>query len=214
MTRFLVLGATGRTGAAVLAEFPSGTGVDAALRSSNDADRLPTARADVRTVVVDIDDAGGVRRAADGVDGIVNAIRLRGDIPPRALVELHDRLVGATDPDTWIVTVGGAGSLRLPDGGRFWEHAAFPERTLPRGIAHAHLRDHLESGRAGSRWAYLIPPPAYAPDGPRTGRFRADPPSADETAFTRREISYADFAVATARAAEQRWEGTFLIGRG
>lgn len=213
MTRFLVLGATGRSGAAVLAELPPDAGVVAALRAPDDADRLPRARASVSTAVVDLDDLDSVRRAADGVEVIVNAVRLRGDIPRRALVDLHDRLVSAADAQAWIVTVGGAGSLHLPDGARFWRHPAFPERTLPRGIAHAHLRDHLESGRAGARWAYLIPPPAFDPDGPRTGHVETEGPSADESGFTGSQVSYADFAVATARAAVQRWAGTTLVGR-
>lgn len=213
MTRVLVLGATGRAGSAVLTELPTSSNVVAALRSPSDTDRLPAAAsARVETTVVDITDPGSLRQAAGDVDVIVNAIRLRGDIPPAALVDLHDRLVSATAAHTWIVTVGGAGALRLLGGKRFSEHPAFPGKTLPRGIAHARLRDHLESGQTGTRWTYLIPPPAFDPDGLRTGRFHAGAPSSDETAFTRKSISYDDFAVATARAALEQWEGTFLIG--
>lgn len=211
MTRVLVLGATGRTGSAIITELPTSSEITAALRVASDADRLPERSQRLAPRVVDIDDVTSIRAAAHDVEAIVNAIRLREDIAADALVHLHDR-IGAAAPDAWIVTVGGAGSLHLPGGRRFWEHPRFPARTLPRGIAHAHLRDHLESGAAGERWTYLIPPPAFDPDGPRTARFGTTEPSADESVFAATgAISYADFAIAAARRAVYREPGTLLI---
>lgn len=129
-----------------------------------------------------------------------------------ALIDLHHRILDATPApeNTLIVTIGGAGALHLPEGMRFWQHPAFPTRTLPRGRAHAHLRDHLETGQAGSRWAYLIPPPAFDPDGPATGRYQTWKPGEDETAFTRSAISYDDYALAVADASVNGWTGTHL----
>lgn len=190
--RVLVLGATGRTGSAVVRELAGRTEIIAGTRET-----------------VDIFSITGLRAAAD-VDLVVNAVRLRGDIDPDALVSLHDRITAATSART--VTVGGAGSLRMPDGSRFWEDARFPTKTLPRGIAHARLRDHLESGNCGSRWAYLIPPPTFLPDGPRTGRYRALSPATDESGFTGEQVSYADFGVALADAVTDGWCGTQLVG--
>lgn len=211
MTRVLVLGATGRAGSAIITELPADSEVTAALRSGTDTDRLPERAQGPAARVVDIDDPASIRAAAHDVEVIVNAIRLRGDIAPDALVRLHD-CVQAAAPDAWIVTVGGAGSLHLPGGRRFWEHPSFPARTLPRGIAHARLRDHLASGAAGERWTYLIPPPAFDPEGPRTGHVATTRPSADETAFaTSGAISYADFAVAAAHRATSPTAGTLLI---
>ncbi|QVQ52322.1 NAD(P)H-binding protein [Spiractinospora alimapuensis] len=171
MTSVLVLGATGRSGAAVIAELPPSVRVVAALRSPRDATRPPTVPAPVEAVVLDLTDPTSVRAAARGIDVVVNAVRLREDIPPAALVDLHESLRSAAPNDPGIVTVGGAGSLHLPDGTRFWRHPSFPPPTLPRGIAHAQLRDHLESGAAGAGWVYLIPPPTFVPDGPRLGDF-------------------------------------------
>ncbi len=211
MTRVLVLGATGRAGSAIITELPADSEAIAAVRTRTDSDRLPRRAQALAARVVDIDDAASLRAAAHDVEVVVNAIRLREDIAPDALVHLHNRIQAVT-PDAWIVTVGGAGSLRLPSGRRLWEHPGFPARTLPRGIAHAHLRDHLESGAAGERWTYLIPPPAFDPDGARTTQFTSTEPSIDESVFAATgAISYADFAIAAAHQATSPTAGTLLI---
>src|SRR5690606_35700550 len=95
----------------------------------------------------------------------------------------------------------------------FWEHPMFPRPTLPRGRAHAAFRDHLESGRAGEAWAYLIPPPAYQPHGPARGHWQATAPSTDESVFTTHAISYADLGRAVAAVALGDQTGTRLIAR-
>lgn len=212
MSRILVLGATGRSGSAILAELAADSEVVAAIRTPADTERLPVTRADIETAIVDLRNPDTLQAAVRGAGVIVNAIRLRDDITPDALMHLHDSLRDAA-PDALIVTVGGAGSLRLADGTRFWQHPAFPVQTLPRGIAHARLRDHLESGAAGSHWTYLIPPPAFNPDGPRTARYAISPPSDDESTFVLSgAISYADFAIAAAQAASSPLpRGTLLV---
>lgn len=216
MTRILLLGATGRTAAAILTALPSTVEVTAALRNPTDIARLANTSASLDTTLVDIRDAGSLRRAVEGAAVVVNAIRLREEIDPTELVALHERIVTASTEANGgaparIVTVGGAGALRLPDGKRFWQDPAFPSRTLPRGHAHAMLRDHLERGNARNEWVYLIPPPDYAPDGPAMGRWETIAPSTDESAFTARTISYADFGSAVAEAATTEATGTRLI---
>lgn len=215
MTRVAVLGATGRSGSAVLRQLSPDAQITVALRRPEDVARLPALDRKLTGVVVDIEDTVSLRRAVAGADVVVNAIRLRDDIGPRALVGLHDRIVEAVgsppDPSVLIVTVGGAGALYMSDGTRFWQTPLFPERTLSRGRAHARLRDHLEAGQGGTPWAYLIPPPAFAPDGPFTSNYGTWPPTADESVFCGRSISYADFAGAVRAAVEERWEGTWLV---
>ena len=84
--------------------------------------------------------------------------------------------------------------------------------TLPRGVAHARLRDHLESGAAGAHWTYLIPPPAFDPDGSRTARVGTTGPSADKSVFAATgSISYADFAISAAHRATSPTAGTLLV---
>jgi len=200
----------------LLAALPDTVEVTAALRAPADGNRLAGTAASLLPQVVDIADGASLRQAMAGVTVVVNAIRLREDIDPTALVCLNDRLVTASiatngDDPPRIVTVGGAGALRLPGGTRFWEHPMFPRPTLPRGRAHAAFRDHLESGRAGEAWAYLIPPPAYQPHGPARGHWQATAPSTDESVFTTHAISYADFGRAVAAVALGDQTGTRLI---
>ena len=215
MTRVTVLGATGRSGSAVLEQLPAHVRITAALRKPEDRTRLPVLEREVTGVVVDIEDPVSLRRSVAGADVVVNAIRLREDIDPSALVELHDRVTKAAEAPSGgvplIVTVGGAGALRLPDGTRFWQDPAFPGPTLPRGRAHARFRDYLEAGQSGGSWAYLVPPPVFDPDGPSTGGYHTWPAAADESAFCGRSISYVDFAEAVCAAVEERWTGTRLV---
>ena len=187
----------------------------AALRAPDDVDRLVGTAASLDHAVVDLADADSLRQAMRDTDVVVNAIRLREDIAPTALVALQIRLRTAADHAAGdaprIVTVGGAGALRLPGGKRFWQTPAFPRRTLPRGRAHAALRDHLETGDSGEGWAYLIPPAAYDPHGPRTGRWEQFAPCADEASFTDRAISCGDFGAAVAAFVIGGRVGTQLI---
>ena len=162
MKRVLVLGATGRSGSAVISHLSGRVEIVAGLRTDVDRSRLPGDAGITGTALVDLASIAALQRAIRGMNAVVNAIRLREDIPATALVALHHLILDAT-PSTHpplVVTVGGAGSLHLPGGRRFWQSPDFPTRTLPRGRAHAELRDHLEAGYAGRPWAYLIPPPA------------------------------------------------------
>ncbi|GIP36636.1 NAD(P)-dependent oxidoreductase [Paenibacillus sp. J2TS4] len=214
MTRLLLLGATGRTGNSILRQLSENEHIQvtAALRDVSDSSRLPKIKRPIHTTIVDIDNILSLRKATSQADIIVNAIRLRGNIPRAALVTLDKRIrEGIGDMEgRLIITVGGAGSLYTLHGQRFWQDPAFPKRTLPRGIAHAKLRDYLEELPQAS-WAYLIPPPAYTPTGPRTGCYNRWTPSNNESNFLNRSISYEDFATAICKAVSDRWTGVHLI---
>lgn len=215
MTNLLVLGATGRTGSAILSQLSEyeHIKVTAALRIPSDISRLPKRKQPIQTSIVDIDSISSLHHAVAQADIIVNAIRLRGNIAPTALVDLHKRIRKAASPakTPLIITIGGAGSLNIPNGKRFWQDSAFPRRTLPRGIAHAMLRNYLEESYPEESWTYLIPPSAYIATGPRTGYYQRSAPSNDERDFLNRSISYDDFAIAVCHAIKERWTGTHLI---
>lgn len=212
MTNILLLGATGRTGSSILSQLSEyeHIKVTAALRISSDISRLSGT---IQTAIVDIDSISSLHHAIAQADIIVNAIRLRGNIAPTALVDLDKRIRKAASPakTPLIITIGGAGSLNIPNGKRFWQDSAFPRRTLPRGIAHAMLRNYLEESYPEDSWTYLIPPPAYIATGPRTGYYQRNVPSNDERDFLNRSISYDDFAIAVCHAIKERWTGTHLI---
>lgn len=210
MTRVLVLGATGRAGSAVLAHLAGRAETTAAIRARRDLGRVP---GHAHVAVVDLDDPATIRAALREADVVVNAVRLREDIPGNALIDLHHRITGSApgaEPPL-VVTVGGAGALRMPGGRRFWQDPAFPRVTLPRGRAHAALRDHLEAGDAGDRWTYLVPPPAFLPDAPATGRYHTYRPGTDESTFTRRSVGYRDFALAVSDVVLRPRVGTLLV---
>lgn len=211
-TNVLVLGATGRTGAALLRHRPPGARLYAGARRRG-AKTAPVQRGADGVRLIDLDDPSTMRRSLAGIDVVVNAIRLREDIAATALIDLHELIRRASDEDVdlRIVHVGGAGTLHLTGGLRFWQHPCFPAATLPRGIAHAELRDHLETGGCAAPWTYLVPPPDYLPDGPCTGDYKRLAPSDDETPFLTGRISYEDFSLAVADAIGNGWSGTHLI---
>ena len=121
---------------------------------------------------MDIDDPVSLRRAITGVDVVVNAVRLRGELAPAALVDLYERIVEATwtlaGSSVSIVTVGGAGALNMPDGTRFWQASSFfPTYSVEEKSARAVAR-HVEASPAELPWVYLVPPPDFDPDGPHS----------------------------------------------
>lgn len=218
MTRVTIFGATGRSGSAILAELAADCDVVACVRHPDDSARLPQTAHAVETAHIDTNDPGSIRAAVEGSSVIVNAVRLRGDIPQDDVLDFHQRIMRAVtelgqEHSTHVVIVGGAGTLRLPDGSRFWQNPDFPATPLPRARAHALLRDHLESRQHAYQWAYLVPPLQFNPDGPRTGRFDRWPGQDDESALLTSSISYADFAVAVREAVVLPLSGVWLVGR-
>ncbi|MFM1544904.1 NAD(P)-dependent oxidoreductase [Streptococcus mutans] len=215
MKRVLVLGATGRTGNFVIKELSKCKSIQliAGLRSQKDKERLPKINAAIETVVIDIADVCSLRKALTDSDIVVQAIRLRGDISENALIQLDQRIHQAFNPSrkTHLVTVGGAGALKLEANQRFWENEYFPRQTLLRGIAHARLRDYLEKSFFNHTWTYLIPPPVYVAEGARTGSYNRYSSAQKEDFFLSKSISYADFALAIGNAVMEEWQGVYLI---
>ena len=109
MKRVLVLGATGRSGSAVISHLSGRVEIVAGLRTEVDRSRLPGDACIAGTALVDLASIASLQRAMRDMDAVVNAIRLREDIPATALVDLHrlilDAAPGAHPP--LIVTVGG-----------------------------------------------------------------------------------------------------------
>ena len=131
MKRVLVLGATGRSGSAVISHLSGRVEIVAGLRTDVDRSRLPGDAGITGTALVDLASIATLQRAIRGMNVVVNAIRLREDIPATALVALHHLILDAT-PSTHpplVVTVGGAGSLHLPGG-------SGSRRTSPPGHGH------------------------------------------------------------------------------
>lgn len=238
MKRVLILGATGKTGQLILKELSNDPNIQtiAALRKEEDKQRLPKLTNTVETVIINTEDITSLNEATKNIDVIVHAIRLRGNISANALVELDNRIRKAIADKKAIsmVIVGGAGSLKKEGGNHFWQDPRFPTVTLPRGVAHEKLRDHLEQHSFKNPWTYLIPPPAYIPDGEMLRSYQRYVPDLytnkstksgidihssskqkvsmlKEEEFLTKTISYADFALALVDAIKENWQGVYMI---
>lgn len=173
MVNIAVLGATGTIGSRIVTEaLERGHTVTAVLR---DPAKLTDPDPRLKVTTGDVLDPASVSAAAQGQDVVVSAVG-GGDGPghlatiapaARALIE-GLRTLGEQAPR--LVVVGGAGSLRTPDGGQVWGTPGLPEALLQ--IMHAH-GDALEYYRTVTDvdWTNLSPAAQIAP-GERTGHYR------------------------------------------
>lgn len=182
--RITVFGATGAVGREVVAEARArGHEVRPASRSTG----------------VDATDPAHVARLAAGQDLVISATRPRPGHEAELVAVARALFAGVGD--TRLLLVGGASTLRRPDGVLVQDAPDFPAELLPMANACA---EQLAVCREPSDvdWAYLSPPMLLEP-GPRTGRYRlgADDLIADESGVSR--ISNADLAVALLDEAER-----------
>lgn len=197
MARIALFGAAGTIGALVLREaLGRGHQVTAVVR---DPAKLESPEAEA--VRGDVLDPHCVAEAAAGRDVVVSAIG-PGAGDPDVLVTAAKSLIGGVctlGPDTprpRVIVVGGAGSLRTPEGPLVWEAAGVPEQL--RTLMHAHGRalDFLRTVPVEEvRWSCLSPAAQMGP-GERTGTYRLalDDLVVDEDGRSR--ISAEDYAVA------------------
>lgn len=197
MAKIALFGANGTIGSRVLREaLDRGHQVTAVVR---DPSKVTVEHPALTVVTGDVLDPKSVAAAAQGQDVVVSAVG-GGDGPghiatikpaAESLVE-GLRTLGDTAPR--LITVGGAGSLRTPDGKQVWDTEGLPEFLLQ--IMHAH-GDALDFYRTVSdvRWTNVSPAGTIEP-GERTGTYRTglDDLVVDENGKSR--ISTEDYAVA------------------
>lgn len=204
MARIAVFGANGTIGGRIVAEALSrGHDVTAVVR---DPAKINTIHENLVIGKGDVLDSASVVAAAEGQDIVVSAVG-GGDGPgtiatiePAARTLVGSlRSMGAEAPR--LIAVGGAGSLRTPDGTLVWDAEGLPEFLLQ--IMHAH-GDALDYYRTVSdvQWTNITPPGEIEP-GDRTGTYRtaADDLLLDDAGKSR--ISTEDFAVAVLDEAER-----------
>ncbi|GAB1512118.1 NAD(P)-dependent oxidoreductase [Actinophytocola sp. KF-1] len=184
--RITVFGATGAVGREVVAEAVArGHDVLAVSRSTG----------------VDATDPAQVARLAAGQDVVISATRPRPGHEPQLVAVAHALFAGLRGSGARLLLVGGAATLRTPEGFLVRDAPGFPAEFLP--IANA-CADQLAvcRGQVEVDWAYLSPPASLEP-GPRTGRYRlgADDLVVDESGTSR--ITNADLAVALLDEAER-----------
>ncbi|MFF5858239.1 NAD(P)-dependent oxidoreductase [Streptomyces sp. NPDC012751] len=173
MSKIALFGATGTIGSRILDEaLDRGHHVKAVVR---DPAKLTKSHPDLTVVTGDVLDPAAVAEAAEGQDAVISAVG--GGDGPGHLATIKPaaeslvaglRSLGADAPR--LVVVGGAGSLRTPDGKLVWDAEGLPEFLLQ--IMHAH-GDALDFYRTVSdvRWTCLSPAAVIEP-GERTGAYR------------------------------------------
>ncbi|MGY5048914.1 NAD(P)-dependent oxidoreductase [Streptomyces sp. 900105755] len=173
MSKIALFGATGTIGSRVLDEaLRRGHVVTAVVR---DPAKLTRNDPGLTVVTGDVLDPGSVAEVAKGQDVVVSAVG-GGDGPGhiatiRPSVEsLVTGIRSLGEPAPRLVLVGGAGSLRTPDGKQVWDAEGLPEFLLQ--IMHAH-GDALDFCRTVSdvKWTNLSPSATIEP-GERTGVYR------------------------------------------
>lgn len=183
--KIALVGATGNAGSRVLAELLArGHSVTAIVRNT---DRVP---ADPKVTAVATDGSeASLAKAIAGHDAVISSVRFV-DLAPETLVAA----VKASGVKRYLV-VGGAGSLKHPDGIEEARRPEFPEPFRPNSLRGGDMLDLLRA-TPGLDWTF-ISPPRFFKAGERTGKFRFGKddmlmtPEGQPTA-----ISYEDLALA------------------
>jgi uncharacterized protein len=184
--RITVFGATGAVGREVVTEART---------------RGHEVRPASRTTGVDATKIEDVVKVSVGQDLVISATRPVPGREHELAAVTRALLAGLRGTETRLLLVGGAGSLRTPDGVLLQETPDFPSEILPIALACA---EQLAVCQAESEvdWTYLSPPASLEP-GPRTGHYRlgTDDLITNETGESR--ITNADLAVALLDEAER-----------
>ncbi|MEU1375255.1 NAD(P)H-binding protein [Streptomyces triculaminicus] len=197
MAKIALFGATGTIGSRVLREaLDRGHQVTAVVR---DPAKVTEQHPNLTVTTGDVLDPASVAEAARGRDVVVSAVG-GGDGPGHlatiepAAKSLVAGLRALGDEAPRLVAVGGAGSLRTPDGKQVWDAEGLPEFLLQ--IMHAH-GDALDFYRTVSdvRWTNISPAGLIEP-GERTGTYRTALDDLVVDADGKSRISAEDYAVA------------------
>ncbi|WP_030614105.1 NAD(P)-dependent oxidoreductase [Streptomyces sclerotialus] len=204
MSKIALFGANGTIGSRVLDEaLDRGHEVTAVVR---DPAKLTRSHPKLTVTAGDVLDPDAVTAAAQGQDVVISAVG--GGDGPGHLATIQPsaeslvaglRKLGADAPR--LIAVGGAGSLRTPDGKQVWDAEGLPEFLLQ--IMHAH-GDALDFYRTVTdvRWTNLSPAALIEP-GTRTGDYRTALDDLVTAADGSSRISAEDYAVALLDEVEQ-----------
>ncbi|MFE5036745.1 NAD(P)-dependent oxidoreductase [Streptomyces sp. NPDC056683] len=204
MSKIALFGATGTIGSRILDEaLRRGHLVTAVVR---DPAKLTRNDPGLTVVTGDVLDPRSVAEAAKGQDVVVSAVG-GGDGPGHiatikpGVESLVAGIRSLGEPAPRLVLVGGAGSLRTPDGRQVWDAEGLPEFLLQ--IMHAH-GDALDFCRTVSdvRWTNLSPAATIEP-GERTGVYRIAKENLLIAEDGSSRISAEDYAVALLDEIEQ-----------
>jgi len=185
MSKIAIIGATGHVGSQLLEEaLRRGHSVTAIARH---ASKLGP-RVGVENRDIDVTDPQALQQALVGHDAVLSAARF-ADIAPEAIIDPVKR-AGVKR----LLVVGGAGSLRLPDGTLVIESPNFPDSYKPEAIGGGAYLEALRREQTLD-WSFLSPSAEFV-EGPRTEKFRLGKDDLMVGIGGRSWISFADFAIA------------------
>ncbi|MGW0607734.1 NAD(P)-dependent oxidoreductase [Streptomyces sp. NPDC002640] len=197
MSTITLYGATGTIGTRVLDEaLRRGHTVTAVVR---DPAKLGIQDPALSVVTGDVLDTASVAEHGRGADVVVSAVG-GGDGPGhQALIKpsvesLVTALRTLEGPVPRLVAVGGAGSLRTPDGKQVWDAEGLPEFLLQIMHAHGDALDYLRTV-TDIPWTSISPATTIAP-GKRTGTYREGLEDLITDTDGQSRISAEDYAVA------------------
>jgi putative NADH-flavin reductase len=184
MSNIAIIGATGRAGSQLLEEaLRRGHSVTAIAR---DTSKLGP-RAGVVNKAVDALDAEALQAAVAGHDVVISAAHF-ATLPASAVIGPVKK-AGVKR----LLVVGGAGSLRLPDGTRVIDSKGFPEEYKAEAGAGAVFLENLLQEK-DLDWTFLSPSAEFV-EGERTGTFRVGKDDLLVSSAGRSWITFADYAI-------------------
>ncbi len=196
MTSIVVLGGTGYAGSAISREALSrGIAVTAVARDTSKVEAvegLTPAQGDA----FDADFVAEVTAGADVIVVALNAVQADGS-------ELKDKfqpiLDAAAAAGARLGIIGGAGSLRVADGGpALYDTPDFPDAFRAEARSHGQILESLRSGGTDVDWFYVSPAASFGGYNPgeRRGTYRTTDDVLLTDADGSSDISGEDFAIA------------------
>lgn len=169
--KITVLGGTGYAGAELVAEAVArGHQVIAVSRTAPES---PVAGAEYRQGSAD--DFAFVDTAIEGADAVIDALTARKGLGEGLIDVIEHVIERAAEQGSRLVVIGGAGTLRIAEGGPTLIDAGyFPEAALPAIRITAAELDSLEAGPEHLDWLYVSPARSFGAHNPgeRLGAYR------------------------------------------
>lgn len=202
MTRVAVIGGTGYAGSHI-ARAAAERGMQVVSYSRRVPQEAPEG---VECRAGDARDPQTAREIVAGADVVVVSIAPRGDMEGHVQETVAQLAAFAAESGTRLGVIGGAGSLRVAEGGpKVMETDGFPAEILPEAREAERILDDLRASDERLDWFYVSPAGgfgAFAPGEPRgTYRVGGDVLLVDEDGQS--FISGADFGLAVADEIER-----------
>jgi putative NADH-flavin reductase len=180
-----LIGATGKIGSKITAELLSrGHSVTAIVRNPEKAPSEPNLKA----VKGDVNEPDRVAAWVRGHDAVISSAPFVPGISAKVLDGVRKSGVKR------YIAVGGAASLKTPDGKLVMDNPALPPEWLPTMKEGAELLKLLKADQT-LEWTFFSPAVFIGP-GERTGKFRLGGDDVVAAADGKSSISYDDYAIA------------------